>query len=179
MLLLPFEDKIPQIDPSAFLAKGVVVSGDVTIGAETSIWYNTVIRGDIAPTVIGRRVSIQDNSTLHQSPGNPLIIEDEVTVGHNAVLHSCIIRKGALIGMGAIILDQAEIGEEAMVAAGALVPLGMKVPPRTLVLGSPAKVKRELTEEDLKEFVRIRQSYVDKGQLYKRLEQNPLPFPGR
>ncbi|TGU91231.1 gamma carbonic anhydrase family protein, partial [Mesorhizobium sp. M00.F.Ca.ET.186.01.1.1] len=129
---------------------------------------------DIAPTVIGKRVSVQDNSTLHQSPNNPLILEDEVTVGHNAVLHSCVVRRGALIGMGAIILDRAEIGEEAMVAAGALVPPGMKVPPRTLVVGNPAKVKRELTEADFKELVRIRQSYVDKGKTYRQLEENPL-----
>lgn len=174
MLLLPFENIVPRIHPSVFLAKGVVVSGDVEIGEDSSIWYNTVIRGDIAPTVIGRRVSVQDNSTLHQSPGNPLILEDEVTVGHNAILHSCIVRRGALIGMGAIILDKAEIGEDAMVAAGALVPPGMKVPPRTLVIGSPAKVKRELNEDDYKELRRIRQSYVDKGKMYRQLEEHPL-----
>lgn len=174
MMILPFEDKIPQIDESVFLARGVLVSGDVVIGADSSIWYNTVIRGDIAPTVIGQRVNIQDNSTLHQSPNNPLIIEDEVTIGHNVVLHSCTVRRGALIGMGAIILDRAEIGEEAMIGAGTLVPPGMKIPPRTLAIGSPAKVKRELTEYDFKEFIRIRQSYVDKGKIYKRLEQAPL-----
>ncbi|MGC5325037.1 gamma carbonic anhydrase family protein [Brevibacillus sp. SYSU BS000544] len=174
MLLLSFEDKKPQIDESVFLAKGVVVSGDVVIGADTSIWYNTVIRGDIAPTIIGKRVSVQDNSTLHQSPNKPLIIEDEVTIGHNVVLHSCIIRQGALIGMGAIILDGAEIGEEAMIGAGTLVPPGMKIPPRTLAVGSPAKIKRELTEDDFKEFRRIRQSYVDKGKIYRQLEENPL-----
>ncbi|QQE72995.1 gamma carbonic anhydrase family protein [Brevibacillus composti] len=174
MLLLPFENHVPRIHESVFLAKGAVVSGDVEIGEDSTIWYNTVIRGDIAPTIIGRRVSVQDNSTLHQSPGNPLILEDEVTVGHNVVLHSCIIRRGALIGMGSIILDGAEIGEEALVGAGALVPPGMKVPPRTLVVGSPAKVKRELTEEDFKEFRRIRQSYVDKGKLYRKLEEEPL-----
>lgn len=174
MLLLPFEDKIPQIDKSVFLARGVVISGDVTIESDTSIWYNTVIRGDIAPTVIGKRVSVQDNSTLHQSPGNPLILEDEVTVGHNVVLHSCIIRRGALIGMGSIVMDGAEIGEDAMVGAGTLVPPGMKVPPRTLVVGSPAKVRRELNEDDFRELCRIRQSYVDKGKIYQQLEEKPL-----
>ncbi|UFJ43055.1 gamma carbonic anhydrase family protein [Brevibacillus humidisoli] len=174
MLIMPFEDKVPEIDESVFLAHGVVISGDVTIGADTSIWYNTVIRGDIAPTTIGRRVSVQDNSTLHQSPGLPLIIEDEVTIGHNAVLHSCVIRQGALIGMGAIVLDGAEVGEEAMVAAGALIPPGMKVPPRRLAVGSPAKIKRELTEQDLADFRRIRQSYVDKGKLYRELEKRPV-----
>lgn len=174
MLILPFDDKEPQIDESVFLARGVVVSGDVTIGEDSSIWYNTVIRGDIAPTIIGRRVSVQDNSTLHQSPGNPLILEDEVTIGHNVVLHSCIIRQGALIGMGAIVMDGAEIGEEAMVGAGTLVPPGMVVPPRTLVVGSPAKLKRELNEDDFRELRRIRQSYVDKGKIYKQLEKNPM-----
>ena len=174
MLILPFEEKVPTIDESAFLAKGVVVSGDVTIGEDTSIWYNTVIRGDIAPTIIGKRVSVQDNSTLHQSPGKPLIIEDEVTIGHNVVLHSCMIRQGALIGMGAIVLDGAEIGEEAMIGAGTLVPPGMKIPPRTLAIGSPAKVKCDLTEDDFKEFRRIRQSYVDKGKIYRRMEETPI-----
>ncbi|OUM86055.1 MAG: gamma carbonic anhydrase family protein [Bacillus thermozeamaize] len=170
-MILPFDGKEPQIHPTVFLAQGVVISGDVKIGEYTNIWYNTVLRGDIAPTIIGARVSIQDNSTLHQSPGNPLIIEDDVTVGHNAILHSCIIRKGALIGMGAIILDRAEIGENAMIGAGSLVPPGKKIPPNTLAVGSPAKVIRELTEADYKELERIRKSYTEKGQIYKRMEE--------
>ncbi len=170
-MILPFDGKEPQIHPTVFLAQGVVISGDVKIGEYTNIWYNTVLRGDIAPTIIGARVSIQDNSTLHQSPGNPLIIEDEVTIGHNAILHSCIIRRGALIGMGAIILDRAEIGENAMIGAGALVPPGKKIPPNTLAVGSPAKVIRELTEADYKELQRIRKSYTEKGQIYKKMEE--------
>lgn len=165
----------PNIHETAFLAKGSVVSGEVTIGKESSIWYNTVIRGDIAPTIIGERTSIQDNSTLHQSPGNPLIIEDEVTVGHNAILHSCIVKRGAMIGMGAIILDGAEIGEEAIVGAGSVVPPGKKIPARTLAVGSPAKVIRELGEKDFAELKRIRQSYVDKGKYYKKIEQEHQP----
>ncbi|WP_139489492.1 gamma carbonic anhydrase [Brevibacillus dissolubilis] len=177
MLVLPFDGKEPIIHESVFLARGSVVSGDVEIGEDSQVWYNTVIRGDIAPTRIGRRVSVQDNSTLHQSPNSPLIIEDEVIIGHNAVLHSCIVRQGALIGMGSIVLDGAEIGEESMVAAGALVPPGMKIPPRSLVVGSPAKVKRELSEDDFKEFRRIRQSYVDKGKIYRELEKNPIERP--
>lgn len=171
MLILPFAEKNPFIHPTAFIAKGAVVSGDVTIGAYSNVWYNAVIRGDIAPTRIGEKVSIQDNSTLHQSPGYPLIIEDEVIVGHNAILHSAVIRKGALIGMGAIILDGAEVGERAMVAAGALVPPGKKIPPHTLCVGSPAKVVRELTEKEDQEWERIVRSYVEKGQIYKRLEK--------
>lgn len=171
MLILPFEGKTPQIDESVFMAQGSVVSGDVIIGADCSLWYNAVIRGDVEPTVIGKRVSIQDNSTLHQSPGNPLIIEDDVIIGHNAILHGCTIRQGALIGMGSIILDGAEIGEEAMVAAGALIPPGMKVPPHSLAVGSPAKVTRALREEDYLDMRRIRKSYMDKGKTYKKLEE--------
>jgi carbonic anhydrase/acetyltransferase-like protein (isoleucine patch superfamily) len=172
MMILPYKGKEPQIAKSAYLSKGVVVTGDVVIGEDTSIWYNAVIRGDVAPTVIGDRVSIQDNSTLHQSPNIPLIIEDDVTVGHNAILHSCHIKKGALVGMGAIILDGAEIGEEAMVGAGALVPPGKKIPPRSLAVGSPAKVVRELNDHDFSELQRIRQTYVEKGVYYKELEKD-------
>lgn len=168
----PYGGKQPDIHETVYLAKGSVVTGDVKIGKETSIWYNVVIRGDVAPTIIGERISIQDNSTLHQSPNLPLIIEDDVTIGHNAILHSCIVRKGALIGMGAIILDGAEIGEEAMVGAGALVPPGKKIPPRTLVVGSPAKALRELNAHDQAEMQRIRQVYVEKGQYYKQMEQS-------
>jgi carbonic anhydrase/acetyltransferase-like protein (isoleucine patch superfamily) len=170
MLILPFEGKKPSIHETVFLAKGSVVSGDVVIGEFSNIWYNSVIRGDIAPTIIGKRVSIQDNSTLHQSPDNPLVIEDDVIIGHNAILHSCVVRKGALIGMGAIVMDGADIGEESMIAAGALVPPGKKIPPRSLAVGSPAIVIRELSEADFKELQRIRQSYVDKGQYYKKME---------
>ncbi|GAA0374616.1 gamma carbonic anhydrase family protein [Bacillus horti] len=169
-MILPYKGKEPVISPNAYVSNGVVITGDVEIGEDTSIWYNTVIRGDVSPTVIGKRVSIQDNSTLHQSPNIPLIIEDDVTVGHNVVLHSCHIKQGALIGMGAIILDGVEIGEEAMVGAGALVPPGKKIPPRTLVVGSPAKVVRELNDHDFSELKRIRETYVEKGKYYKEVE---------
>jgi carbonic anhydrase/acetyltransferase-like protein (isoleucine patch superfamily) len=117
-------------------------------------------------------VNIQDNSVLHQSPNNPLIIEDDVTVGHQVILHSAIVRKGALVGMGSIVLDGAEIGEGAFIGAGSLVPQGKKIPPRTLAFGRPAKVIRELTEEDEREMARIRREYVEKGQYYKSLQVN-------
>ncbi|GGJ68150.1 carbonic anhydrase/acetyltransferase-like protein (isoleucine patch superfamily) [Anoxybacillus voinovskiensis] len=171
-MIYPYKDKYPKIAQSAFIADYVTITGDVTIGEETSIWFNTVIRGDVAPTIIGNRVNIQDNSVLHQSPNNPLIIEDDVTVGHQVILHSAIIRKNALIGMGAIILDGAEIGEGAFIGAGSLVPQGKKIPPRTLAFGRPAKVVRELTEDDEREMARIRREYVEKGQYYKSLQHN-------
>ncbi|MCL6585663.1 MAG: gamma carbonic anhydrase family protein [Anoxybacillus sp.] len=171
-MIYPYKDKYPKIAQSAFIADYVTITGDVTIGEETSVWFNTVIRGDVAPTIIGNRVNIQDNSVLHQSPNNPLIIEDDVTVGHQVILHSAIIRKNALIGMGAIILDGAEIGEGAFIGAGSLVPPGKKIPPRTLAFGRPAKVVRELTEDDEREMARIRREYVEKGQYYKSLQRN-------
>ena len=159
------------ISNSAFIADYVTITGDVTIGPESTIWFNTVIRGDVAPTIIGSKVSIQDLSCLHQSPNNPLIIEDEVTIGHQVTLHSCTIRKGALIGMGSIILDGAEIGEGAFIGAGSLVPPGKKIPPNSLALGSPAKVVRELNEEDKADVQRIIREYVEKGQYYKSLQK--------
>ncbi|MGG3736468.1 gamma carbonic anhydrase [Aeribacillus pallidus] len=171
-MIYPYKGKFPQIADTAFIADYVTITGDVQIGDYSSIWYNTVIRGDVAPTIIGNKVNIQDNSVLHQSPNNPLIIEDEVTVGHQVILHSCIIRKKALIGMGSIILDGAEIGEGAFIGAGSLVPQGKKIPPNTLAFGRPAKVIRELTEEDMKEMERISREYVEKGQYYKSL-MNP------
>lgn len=169
-MIYPYKDKHPSIDPSAFVADYSTITGDVTIGPETTIWFNTVIRGDVAPTIIGARCSIQDLSCLHQSPNNPLIIEDEVTVGHQVTLHSCVIRKRALIGMGSVILDGAEIGEGAFIGAGSLVPPGKVIPPNMLAMGRPAKVVREVTEEDRADMDRIIREYVVKGQYYKSLQ---------
>lgn len=171
LLIYPYKDKIPSIDESAFIADYVTITGDVTIGQESTIWFNTVIRGDVAPTIIGRKVSIQDLSCLHQSPNKPLIIEDEVTIGHQATLHSCVVRKGALVGMGSIILDGAEIGEGAFIGAGSLVPPGKKIPPSTLAFGNPAKVVRELNDADKEDMQRIIREYVEKGEYYKSLQE--------
>ncbi|WP_153127332.1 gamma carbonic anhydrase family protein [Peribacillus tepidiphilus] len=169
-MIYPYKDKIPDIHPSVFIADGAVVTGDVKIGELSSVWFNTVIRGDVAPTIIGKKVNIQDNSVLHQSPNNPLILEDEVTIGHQVILHSCKIRKGALIGMGSIILDQAEIGEGAFIGAGSLVPQGKIIPPNTLAFGRPAKVIRELNEDDINDMLRISREYEEKAQYYKSLK---------
>lgn len=162
-----YKNIFPKIHDTAFVAKDAVINGDVEIGEESSIWFKTVIRGDVAPTRIGKRVSIQDLSMLHQSPDTPLIVEDDVTVGHQVTLHSATIRKHALIGMGSIILDGAEVGEHAFVGAGSLVPPGKKIPPHTLAMGRPAKVVRELTDKDYAEMERVRNSYVEKGKYYK------------
>ncbi|MFC0473180.1 gamma carbonic anhydrase family protein [Halalkalibacter kiskunsagensis] len=168
-MIYQYQDKFPSIAPSAFIADGVTISGDVTIGEKSSIWFQTVIRGDVSPTIIGDRVNIQDQSMLHQSPKYPLIIEDDVTVGHQVMLHSCTIRKKALIGMGSIVLDGAEIGEGAFIGAGSLVPPGKKIPAHSMAFGRPAKVIRDLTQVDLDDMARIRREYVEKGQHYKQV----------
>lgn len=166
-----YKGKYPDIAESAFIATNAVITGDVKIGEKTNVWYFCSIRGDVAPTEIGERVSIQDNSVLHQSPDMPLIIEDGVVLGHNTVLHACKVRKNALIGMSSTVLDDAEVGEGAMIAAGSLVPPGKKIPPNSLAMGSPAKVVRELNETDIEEMNRIRETYVERGQYYKELEK--------
>ncbi|MEI5908791.1 gamma carbonic anhydrase family protein [Bacillus spongiae] len=170
-MIYPYHDSYPTISSSSFIADYVTISGDVTIGEESSIWFNTVIRGDVAPTIIGQKVNVQDNCVLHQSPNNPLILEDEVTVGHSVILHSCKIRKKALIGMGSIILDNAEIGEGAFIGAGSLVPQGKVIPPNTLAFGRPAKVIRELTNDDIEDMKRISREYAEKAQYYKKLQK--------
>lgn len=157
----------PNIHETVFVANNATIIGDVEIGEQSSVWFQTVIRGDVAPTIIGKRVNIQDLSLIHQSPNMPVIIEDDVTLGHQVTIHAATIRKKALIGMGAIILDGAEIGENAFIGAGSLVSPGTKIPPNTLALGSPARVVRELTEEDIEEMKRIRESYVEKAIYYK------------
>ncbi|MEK4028395.1 MULTISPECIES: gamma carbonic anhydrase family protein [Bacillaceae] len=172
-MIYPYNNKTPIVADSAYIADYVTITGDVTIGEETNIWFNTSIRGDVAPTVIGKKVSIQDNSVLHQSPNNPLVIEDEVTVGHQVILHSCKIRKKALIGMGSIILDNAEIGEGAFIGAGSLVPQGKVIPPHSVAFGRPAKVIRPVNEEDRKDMERIVREYVEKGQYYKSIQKKP------
>lgn len=166
-MIKSFKGQKPQIDQSSYIADNATLIGDITIGPKSSIWFNSVIRGDVAPTIIGEGVNIQDLCCLHQSPNQPLIIEDFVTVGHKVTLHSSIIRKHALIGMDSTILDGAEIGEYAFIGAGSLVPPGKKIPPHTLAFGRPAKVIRELTEDDYNELKRINASYIKKAEIYK------------
>ncbi|MFI3378025.1 gamma carbonic anhydrase [Mammaliicoccus sciuri] len=166
-MIKSFKGQKPQIDQSCYIAENATLTGDITIGPKSSVWFNSVIRGDVAPTIIGEGVNIQDLCCLHQSPNQPLIIEDFVTVGHKVTLHSSIIRKHALIGMDSTILDGAEIGEYAFIGAGSLVPPGKKIPPHTLAFGRPAKVIRELTEDDYNELKRINASYIEKAEIYK------------
>ncbi|MFI1393952.1 gamma carbonic anhydrase family protein [Streptomyces sp. NPDC020681] len=140
--------KEPSIAPDAFAAPTSVVLGDVTMAAGSSVWYQTVLRADCGPIVLGADSNIQDNCTVHVDPGFPVTVGARVSVGHNAVLHGCTVEDDVLVGMGATVLNGAHIGAGSLIAAQALVPQGMHVPPGSLVAGVPAKVKRELTEEE-------------------------------
>ena len=171
-MIYPFNGKLPKIADSTFIADYVTIIGDVTIGENCSIWFNTAIRGDLASITIGNGVNIQENSVVHQDKDVPLIIEDDVTVGHGCILHGATIRKGALIGMGAIILDGAEIGEGAIIGAGSLVTAGKTIPANSLAMGSPAKVVRELTETDSAHVIAGNNDYKKKAQIYKAMQND-------
>ncbi|NNN37555.1 gamma carbonic anhydrase family protein [Streptomyces sp. S3(2020)] len=138
----------PKIDEEAFVAPTASVIGDVTLEAGASVWYGAVVRGDVERISVGARSNIQDNCTLHADPGFPVTIGERVSVGHNAVVHGATVEDDCLVGMGATVLNGAVIGAGSLVAAQALVPQGMRVPPGSLVAGVPAKVRRELTEEE-------------------------------
>ena len=174
-ILLPYKGAFPLIDKSAWVAPGATVIGDVVIGEESSVWFGCVIRGDVHKIRIGKRVNIQDLSMIHvthykkpdKSDGSPTIIGDDVTIGHRVMLHGCTIEDACLIGMSATILDDAVIGKESIVGAGALVTKGKKFPPRSLILGSPAKVVRELSDEEVAELYASAKRYVGFMKEYK------------
>ena len=152
---------VPDIHSTAFVAWNAEVAGAVTLGADVSVWFSAVIRADIAAAVVGEGSNIQDGSVLHVDHDAPCIVGRGVTVGHRAVLHSCTVGDNALIGMGAIVLNGAEIGAESIVGAGALVTQGKKFPPRSLILGYPAKLVRELTDQEVAEIRENGRQYVD------------------
>ena len=171
-MLIPFNEKKPVIHETVFIAPGAHIIGDVQVGKESTIWFNAVIRADEDAIRIGERCSIQDNASIHLSEEYPVIVEDEVTVGHNAILHGCTVKKRCIIGMGSTILDGAIIGEECIVGANTLIPPGKIIPPRSLVVGSPGKVVRELTEKDLHIIQLSIDSYVKKGYIYNKTLKN-------
>ena len=144
----------PRIDPTAFLAQGARVVGDVEIGERSSVWFNAVVRGDTAHVRVGARTNIQDGAVVHTDSGHPCLIGDDCTVGHLAVVHGCAIGNGCLVGMGAIVLSGAVIGDESIVAAGSLVPEGKEFPPRSLLVGSPARLVRSLGDDDVERLIR-------------------------
>ncbi|KAF0153401.1 MAG: Isoleucine patch superfamily protein [Ignavibacteria bacterium] len=159
--LLPYEKSFPKLDENVFLASGSKVIGEVEIGKDSSVWYNTVVRGDVNFIRIGERTNVQDCSMLHVTNQKfPLVIGSDVTIGHSVTLHGCILKDLCLIGMNAVVLDGAVIEEKSMVAAGAVVRPGFVVPAGMLAAGVPAKIIRNLTEDEMQEFERSSKRYV-------------------
>ena len=160
-------DKAPQIHSSAFVAPGADIIGDVTLAEESSVWYQAVLRGDINRIVIGPRSNVQDGSVVHLADDYGVYVGELVTVGHKAILHACTLADEVLVGMGAIILDGAEIGARCIIGAGALVTGGKKIPPGSLVLGSPAKVVRTLSLEEQQGIKAWAEKYVAVSREYR------------
>ncbi len=167
-MIIQYRDKKPIVDSSVFIAPGAYVIGDVVIGEGSSVWYNTVVRGDVNYIRIGRYTNIQDLSVVHVTTEKfPAIVGDYVTIGHKAIVHGCIIGNYCLIGMGSIILDGAKISDYTLVAAGSLVPPGKEYPPGVLLMGVPAKVVRELTEEEKKSIEESAHHYFELAKSYR------------
>ncbi len=153
--------KVPDIAAGAFVAWNAEVAGDATVGADASVWFSAVLRADIAPIVVGEGSNIQDGTVVHVDHDVPCVIGKGVTVGHRVVLHSCTRGDNSRVGMGAVVLNGAEIGSESIVGAGALVTQGKKFPPRSLILGSPAKLVRELTDQEAADIRENGRHYVE------------------
>lgn len=165
---LPHGDAFPQIADSAWVAPGAYVVGKVHLGEESSVWYGAVLRGDTEPIRVGSRTNIQDGCVLHADPGYPAVVGEGCVVGHRAVVHGCEIGDNCLIGMSATILNGAKIGEGSIVAAGAVVPEGKEYPPRSLIVGVPAKRIREVTEEQTKDITRGAREYVERAASHRQ-----------
>lgn len=166
-MIRPFRGVHPKIPDTAYVDISAQVIGDVQLGKQASIWCNAVLRGDMYYIRVGNRTNIQDNCVVHTRTGEfPTILEDEVTVGHSVTLHGCYVERGALIGIGSIVLDDARIGEKSLIAAGSLISPGTVIPPRSLVMGTPGRVKRPLTEEEVVGLNSFWQNYVRFTSMY-------------
>lgn len=170
-MLIPFRGHHPTLHPSVYVAEGARLIGRVTVGARSSIWFNAVLRADLAAIRIGTDSNIQDNAVLHVGHGDPCVVGDGVVVGHLVNLHGCTVGDGALVGNNAIVLDGARVGEEAFIGAGAVVPPGTRVPPRTLMLGAPARVARKLTAADVRDMRYWARHYTQTAAAYKREQE--------
>jgi carbonic anhydrase/acetyltransferase-like protein (isoleucine patch superfamily) len=159
-MIRAYEESVPQLGARAWVDGSAQVIGDVELGDDASVWMNSVVRGDVNRIRIGARTNIQDGCVVHVTARHATVLAEDVTVGHSVNLHGCTIERLCLIGIGAIVLNGAVVGEESIVAAGTLVPEGMTVPPRSVVMGSPARVRRTLTEEERSGLKRYAESYL-------------------
>lgn len=165
--LLPFEGRNPALRETAWVAPGATVVGDVRLGERASVWYGAVLRGDTEPITIGDHTNIQDGAVLHADPGFPATIGSGCVVGHKAIVHGATVEDGCLIGMNATVLNGARIGEGSVVGAGAVVPEGREFPPRSLILGIPAKQIGEVSEDQLREIERGAAEYVERAAAHR------------
>jgi carbonic anhydrase/acetyltransferase-like protein (isoleucine patch superfamily) len=169
-MIRPYKGIRPTLGARAFVDPSAQVIGAVELGEDASVWMNSVIRGDVNRIRLGARTNVQDNCVLHVTAQHPTVLADDVTVGHSVTLHGCTIEKLCLVGIGAIVLNGAVVGEESIVAAGALVPEGMQVPPRSVVMGAPAKVRREVSEDERAPLRRYAENYVRYKDDYRSAE---------
>ena len=166
-MIKSFNSVEPKIHKTAFIADDAIVIGDVEIGEDASVWFGSIIRGDVNFIRIGARTNIQDATVIHvSSKTHSTILEDNITVGHSVVLHGCHVESGCLIGIGAILIDGVRVGRNSLVAAGSLLTQGTQIPPGSLVMGSPAKVKRALTSDELAYLDRSWRNYVELKKQY-------------
>jgi carbonic anhydrase/acetyltransferase-like protein (isoleucine patch superfamily) len=168
MPLLPFGGSVPNVAPDAFIAPGAMVIGDVTIGEGATIWYNAVLRGDIAPIRVGRGSNVQDGAVLHVDEGVPCVVGDGVVIGHGAVVHSATVGDGALVAMHATLLTSSSVGAESIVGANALVTEGRAFPPRSLVVGVPGKLLRQVSDDEVAAVRENARRYCAYGQAHRR-----------
>lgn len=161
-MIRPYKGISPQIAASAFIEQSANIIGDVQVGADSSVWFNCVLRGDVYYIRVGESTNIQDGTIIHVTSGRfPTIIGNRVTIGHGVILHGCTVKDRSLVGIGSIILDDVVVGEESFIAAGSLVTPGTVIPPRSMVMGSPAKVRREVTEEEIARIDRHWRNYIE------------------
>ena len=157
------------IDPAAYIAPGAVVLGDVTIGGESSVWFNAVIRGDTAAIRIGRQTNVQDGCVLHADEGFPCTLGDRVTLGHGAIVHGATIEDDVMIGMRAVVMNGARIGRGSIVAVGAVITEGTQIPPGSIAMGQPATIKREARDRDLARIQHAAEHYVAAAKVYRKV----------
>lgn len=176
-MIAKLQDWTPQVDPTCYVAPNATVIGQVTLGRRTSVWFNTVIRGDMAPITIGEDTNVQDLSMVHVDYNTPTIIGNRVVVGHRAIVHGATVGDDCIIGMGAILLNRSRVGNNCIVAAGAVVREDFVVPDGSLVAGVPAVVKRPLTPEETERIRRNAADYATRAELYQQELPGPRPGP--
>jgi carbonic anhydrase/acetyltransferase-like protein (isoleucine patch superfamily) len=166
-MIYSFQDREPSLPEEYYVADSASVIGDVVLGSQSSIWFGTVLRGDIEPIIIGERSNVQDNSVAHTSRNRPVVLGNDVTVGHKVTLHGCRVGNNCLIGMGAILLDGCEIGDNCIIGAGSLVAPNRTIPAGSLAVGTPARVIRTLNEDEIADILKYAERYVVKMSQYR------------